>query len=264
MKYYHKALYDEMTSFYLITHDNSSKEIRRIRGMIGGLVREARKKIDSNWETKRKIHHLLQLIYGEWGFFCDPERYFALENLYLDQVLTQRRGMPVTLGAIVLYLAESLNLPIYPVNFPTQLILRADVDEEVAFIDPWNGQYMTYSQLKKLYEGAFGFGTELSLEILEVADVQELTNRFCQLAKHALIREFRNNEAYQYIDMLLSRNPDDPYEIRDRGVVLTQMGCMQAALNDFEYFLEKCPEDPTALLLLPQLEYLQLEIESIH
>lgn len=39
---------------------------------------------------------------------------------------------------------------------------------------------------------------------------------------------------------------------------------MQAALNDFEYFLEKCPEDPTALLLLPQLEDLQLEIESIH
>ena len=264
MKYYHKALYDEMTSFYLITREESDDGLQRLRGLIGGLVRRARKKIDPSWETKRKIHHLLQLMYGEWGFICDSERYFELENLYLDQVLTQRRGMPVTLGAILLYLAESLDLPIYPVNFPTQLILRANVDDEVAFIDPWNGQYITHKQLEQLYEGAFGFGTQLPLEVLDIAEPNELTDRFCQLAKHALIREFKNYEAYQYIEMLLSRNPEDPYEIRDRGVVLTQMGCMQAALNDFEYFLEKCPEDPTALLLMPQLEELKLEIESIH
>lgn len=44
MKYYHKALYDEMTSFILLRM-TIVVEIRRIPGMIGGLVREARKKV---------------------------------------------------------------------------------------------------------------------------------------------------------------------------------------------------------------------------
>ena len=54
-------------------------------------------------------------------------------------ILEEREGIPVSLWRLVLYLAASLKLPIYPVNFPTQLILRAEVDGEVAFIDPWNG-----------------------------------------------------------------------------------------------------------------------------
>ncbi|PJG83376.1 SirB1 family protein [Caviibacterium pharyngocola] len=264
MKYPRKALYEEINRFYLITGEDEGESEPRIRGLIGGLVRKARKAIDPNWETKQKIHALLQLMYGEWGFHCDSNQYYELENFYLEQVLSQRKGMPVTLGAILLYLAESLDLPIYPVNFPSQLILRADVDGETAFIDPWNGKYISQEQLQKLYEGALGFGAELSAESLAIADVEDLNIRFQQLAKHSLLQAYRNYEAYNYISALLSMRPDDPYEIRDRAIVLTQMGCINAAIEDFELFLEKCPDDPTALLLLPQLENLKSESEPVH
>ncbi len=264
MKYYQKALYDEMTSFYLVTCDDEGDELARIRALMGGLVRKARKAIDAALSDKDKIQHLLQLVYHDWGFHCDPEHYFHSAKLYLPQVLTTHSGMPVSIGAIVLYLAESLNLPLYPVNFPTQLILRAELDGETLFIDPWNGKSISRRRLETLYEGAFGFGATLTAETLERADWQTLTERFRQLAKNALIREEHNYAALQYIETLLRRNPDDPYEIRDRGIVLAQMGCFKAAADDLAYFIEKCPQDPTALLLAGQLSELKKETESIH
>ncbi|MDY4281709.1 MAG: SirB1 family protein [[Pasteurella] mairii] len=264
MKYKKQALYLEMESFYLCTTADGGEDLRTIRSLMGGLVRKARKAIPADFDVKEKIHRLLQLMYGDWGFYCDRNSYFRPENLYLSYVLRSKQGMPVSLGCILLYLADKLDLPIYPVLFPTQLILRADVDGKVAFIDPWNGKYVSQDYLQTLYEGAFGFGATLTAEELEPADEGELVARFSQLAKTTLIREEHNTEALRYIDNLLWRYPNDPYEIRDRGLVLAQMGCFNAAAKDIEFFIEKCPEDPTALLLAGQISELKQTVESIH
>ena len=261
MKYYRRALYDQFVHFYNTISDDGTSEAQ-LRGKIGGLVRRARKEISPDWPKEEQIHQLLQLFYGDWGFHCDPEDYFYARNLYLPYVLEHRKGMPVTLGAIVLYLAEVLDLPIYPVNFPTQLILRAEVRDEVAFIDPWDGTYISQEKLQQLYEGAFGFGVQIQPEELDRADLSLLYSRFEQLAKNALIREEHNDMAYRYIENLLIGNDEEPYHIRDRGLVLAQMGAYPSALKDLEFFVERCPEDPTAALIRTQLLDLKGEIDK--
>ena len=261
MKYYQRALYDQFVHFYLVISDDGSSEAQ-LRGTIGGLVRKARKEISPDWSKEEQIHQLLQLFYGNWGFHCDSEVYFYARNLYLPYVLEYRQGMPVTLGAIVLYLAEALDLPIYPVNFPTQLILRAEVRDEVAFIDPWDGTYISQEKLQQLYEGAFGFGAKIQPEELDRADLSLLYSRFEQLAKNSLIREEHNDMAYRYIENLLIGNNEDPYHIRDRGLVLAQMGAYPSALKDLEFFVEHCPKDPTAVFIRTQLLELKGEINK--
>ncbi|QLB13245.1 regulator of sirC expression with transglutaminase-like and TPR domain [Bisgaardia hudsonensis] len=263
MTYYRKALYDEMTSFYIITSLDDADDLNRIRSFMGALVRKARSALTEEMNTKQKVEKLLKLMYQDWGFHCNPDNYFELENLYLNKVLENHYGMPVSLGAIILYLAESLDLPIYPINFPTQLILRVDIEDDIFFIDPWNGKKITLEKLQKLYEGALGFGAKLNEEDLKIADSRLIISRFCQLAKNALLREEKNYQALKYIESLLRQNPDDPYERRDRGISLVQLGCFKAALEDFNFFIEKCPEDPAALLLAAQLDDLKKEVTSV-
>ncbi|WP_439258374.1 SirB1 family protein [Lonepinella sp. BR2271] len=263
-----QGLYLAMESFYLITTEDDGEDLRTIRSLMGGLVRKARKVIPEEDDVKVKIHKLLQLMYGEWGFGCDPQEYFHTENLYLSYVLRSHRGMPVSLGCILLYLADKLDLPLYPVMFPTQLILRANVGDDVAFIDPWDGKYLTQQDLQKQYEGAFGFGVPMSQEDLAVAEPEQLKERFAQLAKGCLIREEHNDAALKYIESRLSDfefranqyKDIEPYERRDRGLVLAQMGAYHAAVKDFHYFIQQCPHDPTAYMLMAQLPDIEKEL----
>lgn len=262
MKYYRRALYDRFINFYNIISDDYSDTEAQLRGKMGHLVRKARKALPDDMPEEVRIHKLLELFYGEWGFHCDAEDYFYSRNLYLPYVFESHKGMPVTLGAMVLYLADALDLPLYPVNFPTQLLLRAEVRGSLAFIDPWDGSYMTAEKIKQLYEGAFGFGVQIQPEELDRAELPQLYSRFEQLAINALIREEHNDLAFRYIEYLLITNKDNPYYIRDRGLVLAQMGAYPAALKDLEFFVDHCPQDPTAALIRTQLLELKGEIDK--
>ncbi|KGQ71044.1 hypothetical protein OA57_02060 [Chelonobacter oris] len=239
-------------------------KISSIWGRLGHMVRKAHIHVDSQQHQKHQIHQLLQLVYGEWGFCCDPNQYYQADNLMVNRLLDTKNGMPLSLGALVLYLAESLNLPIFPVNFPTQLILRADVDSETAFINPWDGEYILHETLDKWIEGYIGFGLSPDESDLAVADAELLQDHVVQYMKNALIREGRSGEALRLIDWCLRKQPDNPYEIRDRGLVLASMQCIHAALADFDYFVEQCPDDPSADLLRDQLTGAMVQEYSIH
>lgn len=65
-----------MLSFYHTTLGMEHEDRLRLRGQIGHLVRVARKEIPDTLETKAKIHLLLQLFYGEWGFIVIQSRIF--------------------------------------------------------------------------------------------------------------------------------------------------------------------------------------------
>lgn len=173
--------------------------------------------------------------------------------------------MPVSLGAVVLYLAASLNLPLYPVNFPTQLILRAELKNEqgrteVKFINPWDGSELSREKLEKWLEGEMGYGVELNQEYLRIAEEDELLERLETVFKMALTREGKYEEALRLIEYRLTISPEDPYEIRDRGMILASMDCYQAAFDDLSYFIDQCPDDPSAMML--KLEIAGLEKQS--
>ncbi len=257
-----KFLYKELVRLTLLVDDTLSEP--QVFGLMSALVKKARYDVNAETDAER-LAQLLALVYQEWGFHCHHAEYFHTENLLINRVIRKRRGMPVSLGAIVLYLAASLNLPLYPVNFPTQLILRAELKNaqgrtETRFINPWDGSTLSREKLEKWLEGESGFGSELSQEHLRIADEEELLERLETVFKMALTREGKYEQALRLIEYRLIFTPEDPYEIRDRGMVLASMDCFQAAYDDLSYFIEQCPDDPSAVML--KLEMPGLEKQS--
>ncbi|AFU20390.1 SirB1 family protein [Actinobacillus suis] len=257
-----KYLYREMVRLTLLI-DNSLSE-PQVLGLMSALVKKARYQVNATSDAER-IQQLLDLVYQEWKFNCDYEGYFHTDNLLLNQVIRRHQGMPVSVGAIVLYLAAALDLPLYPVNFPTQLILRAEMKDEkgkttVRFINPWDGSFLPMELLIKWLEGEVGYGVELSPDLLRKAQPNELLERVETVFKMALTREKKYEETLRVIEYRLAFSPEDPYEIRDRGMVLASMDCYQAAYEDLSYFIDQCPEDPSAVML--KLEMKGLEQKS--
>lgn len=61
----------------------------------------------------------------------------------------------VSLGAILLWIAQRLGLPVVPVIFPTQMLLRADPEtsEEMWLINPFNGETLDEHTTGGMAEG---------------------------------------------------------------------------------------------------------------
>lgn len=257
-----KYLYREMVRLTLIIDEQISEA--QIIGKMSALVRKAKKVVNGENEAQR-VEQLLHWFYHELRFSCHYAEYFNTESLLIHKVIETKRGMPISLAAILLYLAASLNLPIYPVNFPPQLILRAEITtpngrKETRFINPWNGEFLTLAYLEKWLMGEVAMPATITPELIRRAEPLELLERLETLFKMALTKEKKYAEVLKMIEFRLIFSPEDPYEIRDRGMILASMDCYQAALEDLSYFIDQCPDDPSAVLLKSEIAGLEKQV----
>jgi regulator of sirC expression with transglutaminase-like and TPR domain len=99
------------------------------------------------------------------------------------------------------------------------------------------------------------------------ADANEvIIKRYISVLKAAYIQADNIELALLCSDILLRLDPEDAFEVRDRGFLFQQLECFQLACNDFTYFIEQCPEDPIVNLLKQQIKQMTDEhsAQTIH
>ena len=229
------------------------------------LVRQAQEEISPAWTDSRQVERLLELFYNEWGFSASRGVYRLSDALWLDKVLKNREGSAVSLGAIMLWVAQRLSLPMMPVIFPTQLLLRADVETgEMWLINRFNGDTLDEHTLEVWLKGNISPVAELFNEDLDEADNAEVIRKLLDTLKSALMEEHQMELALRVSEALLQFNPEDPYEIRDRGLIYAQLDCDHVALNDLSYFVEQCPEDPISEIIRAQISTISHKHITLH
>lgn len=229
------------------------------------LVQEAEIALVHELDNKQRFDALLRLFYCQWEFHGDRESYFHSENGFIDKVLHSRKGIPVSLGAILLYLARKLGFPLVGVTFPTQFLLKLEwYNEKPVYINPFNGEYVSEHTLGAWLIGHKGPLAKLQAKHLQETDNPTVIGRWLALLKSALLREERYTLALKCTDLALTFSPDDPYEIRDRGFIYQQLDCHQIALTDYQYFIDQCPDDPGAELLKNQVTAMSETQVTLH
>ncbi|RXJ73870.1 hypothetical protein CS022_06070 [Veronia nyctiphanis] len=212
-----------------------------------------------------RLEGLLRIFYKEWGFQGDNNQHFSSDNTFIDKVLERRQGIPVSLGALLVYFGRMLDLPLSAVAFPTQLVVRADwPGQKPVFVDPFNGEFITERVLRGWLVGHKGPTVQLMDEDMEQSDNATIIGRWLAVIKSAYLREEDYAGALRCSELALWFSPDDPYEIRDRGYIFQQLDCDWVAVNDYEYFIEQCPDDPAAELLKIQVKVLTAQEPTFH
>lgn len=246
----------------LIRDDFPAQEVRN---QLQSLVALAREEISGGLHQDIQLEKLLELFYGEWGFQDSRGIYKLSDALWLDKVLENRQGSAVALGAILLWLADQLDIPLMPVIFPTQLILRADwMDGEMWLINPFNGETLSEHTLEVWLKGNISPTAELYEEDLDEAEPSTVIRKMLDTLKTALMEEKHMELALNVCNLLLEIDPDDPYEIRDRGLIYAQLDCEHVALTDLIYFVEQCPEDPVSEMIKVQIHSIEQKQVTLH
>ncbi|GAL14821.1 protein SirB1 [Vibrio astriarenae] len=154
------------------------------------MLKEAELTLVSERHDQSRFDALLRLFYTTWGFQGDKESYFHSSNGFIDQVLERKKGIPVSLGAILLYLGRKLGFRIHGIAFPTQFVLRIDwSDGEHSYLNPFNGEYVTTHTMRAWLVGHDGPLAKISAADLELTDNATVIGRWLALLKSALLRE---------------------------------------------------------------------------
>lgn len=236
-----------------------------VRQALQELVDQARKSIDSALEQDQQLEQLVALFFGPWGFGGANGVYRLSDTLWLDKVLATRQGTPVSLGIVFLHVAQALEIPLYPVIFPTQLIMRADwLDGDMWLINPLNGETLSEHVLDVWLKGNLGQMMVLDERDCEESDNVTVVRKLLSTLKAALMEEKQMELALRTSEALLAFDPLDPYEIRDRGLIYAHLECNHVALSDLNYFVEHCPEDPVSEVIKVQINSIEQKHVVLH
>ncbi len=207
-----------------------------------------------------KLRLLNNFFYQELGFAGNLNDYYNPDNSYLHRVLDSRRGIPISLAVIYMELAQQIGLNVRGVSFPGHFLMKLSVKSGDIILDPFNGASLSREDLEERLEPFFINGRSeedppLATLLADASPrtilVRILRNLKALFAEHPHWRQFLNVQ--QRLVILL---PDEIAERRDRGLAYANLDCPQAALQDLEAYLERCPQASDADSLrrrLPEL-----------
>ena len=78
------------------------------------------------------------MLFDELGFFGNEVDYYDPANSYLNQVMDRRRGIPISLSVLYLFIGRRLQLPVAGVGMPGHFLCRFQTSREEFYIDPFH------------------------------------------------------------------------------------------------------------------------------
>lgn len=223
---------------------------------------EAAKKMQAVWlADKNGLRQLISYFYVQLAFSGDDRDFFSHQHSLVNKVIEYRTGIPVSLALVFEALANKLGFLVRGINFPGHFLLNVELQNESIYIDPINGRILCYTEIESLYFKILGEIEQEKMppEALLPANCEEVIVRLI----HNLKATYINNQVYQLaltaVELLIGLCPNDPYERRDRGLLLHQLDCPQLAVADYQYFIRQCPQDPAIPLLSAQVKQLEAQ-----
>ena len=208
---------------------------------------------------RAKLDKLIDILFHQQGFKGNWQSFFEVDNVLISKVLSRRTGIPISMGVLFLDFLKSCDFDAQGICFPSGFLIRINLQDEVVYFDPFTGELPTWDELELKVRGQLGNLARLTSDMLKPDDNETIIKRLISVMKAAYLQDDVLAQALLCSDILLRIDPDDAYEVRDRGFIFQQLDCFKLASNDFEFFIEQFPEDPIVALLKQQINQMSLE-----
>ena len=190
-------------------------------------------------DLRSQLGEVHKLLFEEHGFHGDEEQYSDPRNLYLNEVLDRRTGIPVTLAIVYVEVCRAAGIDARPVGLPGHVIVRVESAEGPVFVDPFNrGRELSEEDCRQLVRSVFGRRTPFREHFLEPVTARQLIQRLLHNLKAGYLQQADEDRAGRVIEFLLALYPWDLDEVRDRGMLRERIGDYSAALTDLEQYVQ--------------------------
>jgi regulator of sirC expression with transglutaminase-like and TPR domain len=183
-------------------------------------------------------------------FRGNREQYDDPRNSFLDEVLTRRLGLPITLSILYVDIARRVGLEAYGIGFPGHFLAKvvgvAESPGGEVIVDAFFGRTLRLEDCAERLKAAAGDDVSFDPQWLRPATSHEIYVRMLNNLKVHYLRRGDGLAALGCFDRILLLTPQAAHEYRDRGLLLERLDCVLAAIEDLSRFLELAPQDESA------------------
>lgn len=218
----------------------------------------------ADWTTQLSI--LNRFLFREEGFTGSEAEIFDPRDSFLNEVLTRKSGIPITLSLIFMEVARRAGMAVRGVSFPGHFLVKMSVPGGEVVIDPYNGGIpLTVEQLEARLADVYPQGPRPELEeVLAAADNKAILARLLRNLKTWYLQQSDWMRALSTLDHMLLLEPDSVPELRERGEVFWALECFRAAHADLARYLELAPDAEDAAELHEKMVALQKRVASLN
>src|SRR5207302_11115694 len=104
--------------------DNEELDVEAYRRDVDRIAKKIAARLAKDADEKAKVKGLNDYLFNERGFHGSRGDYYNRSNSYLNEVLDDREGLPITLSVLYLELGKRLGLKIEGVGLPGHFVVR--------------------------------------------------------------------------------------------------------------------------------------------
>jgi regulator of sirC expression with transglutaminase-like and TPR domain len=222
--------------------DNPDLDVPGYRRQLDDMAGELRARLTNGVDALTRLAALTNYLFLELGFHGSRHDYYNRANSYVNQVLDDREGLPITLSVVFLELGRRIGLTnltgvALPAHFVVKFARPAGEDILLDVFD--NARPLTRAGAKELV--ADRGGVPWQEELLVGASAREIVVRMIRNLLYIAQRQGSDHDSLRYLDVLVALLPESGLDRLARASLRVQTGDAAGAKEDFRWILDHQP-----------------------
>ena len=249
------ARIDLATAALLVARlDNDELDVAAYRQEIERRAKSIAKGLDKDAGDDDRLAALNRYLFVENGFHGSRNDYYNRSNSYLNEVLDDREGLPITLSVLYLELGRQLGIKLEGVALPGHFMVRFVPHEgDPRLIDVFEaGQVVSRDEAAQRMLATSG--AILEDRHLVAVSKRAIIERMLENLLSIATDDEDTDDMLRYVDALVVVVPDSASRRLMRALLLQRQQRFEEALADTRWLLDRQPEeiDQERLLQLHQ------------
>jgi regulator of sirC expression with transglutaminase-like and TPR domain len=224
-------------------HDNPDLDIENYVRGFSQMADELKGDAEIKKGTLPAMQRLKKFLFEQNGFHGSRQDFDSRSNSYINEVLDDREGLPITLSIICIELASRLGIKnVAGIPLPTRFMVgyREKPEDEFSVMDVFDcGTHLTMKEARALVAG----DAPIADESMKPATKKEIVLRMIHnLMSRALESANPEKNATPYFNLLLTIDPDAFRERFTRARLREVAGDFSGAGDDVNWLLAHPPK----------------------
>lgn len=221
--------------------DNRDLDVEIYADIVDQLVADFQVELKQDSSPEELLEQFNTFLFQDQGFHGSRLNYYDAANSYLNEVIDDREGLPLTLSVLYVELAKRVGIDAVGIGLPGHFIVRVDLGEDAKYLDVFEqGAEMTEAECRRRVLELSGLAWRD--EYLDEQTPEEIIQRMLRNLLRVANSKDDLEAALRYVRTILAINPDSVEDRLYKAVICYNTNRFDEGEAEVEWVLKTQPD----------------------